>query len=187
MKIIRAGHFLLLYLFFSCFFFNRFHIGSASVKAGNDPVFSLGLRDAALNSCLERISILSEYKIFVTGQDRDYRISIDLKNVTIEKALPRILKGINHTMEWDTQHRKVTLSLYGRQKINYKTKKKSGVSPLLHLKTRIKEAGPNPNLSGSSGAGIKRRDYSRKSNVNLNVSGVNTTFVQGTPTGHLGP
>jgi len=152
-------------------------------------------KDASFNSCLEKISELSGYEIFVTGESVDYTISIDLKDVTIEKSFTRILKGINHAAEWDDTHRSITLYLYGSHKNDNKTEKFIGLSPLLNIKPVIKNTEPVPDRSTpqiSNGyqpesSTQNNRDYPRDRNITLNVSGVKTSFVQETPTGSLGP
>jgi hypothetical protein len=190
MKINRNSYAFFLYIFFSYFFFNQVYIGNAGVNADKESVFSLELKDASFKSCLEKISKLSGYEIFVTGESIEYKISINLNNVTIEDSLTRILKGINHAMKWDDKHRKVTLFLYDRSETRNKRKKSTGLSSILSIKP---EPGlptlQNSNEYQSKGfdAGISNREYRRDNNVNLNISGANTTFVQGTPTGHFDP
>lgn len=190
MKINRNGYIFFLYIFLSYFFLNQFYIGNAGVEADKGPVFSLELKNASFNFCLEKISKLSGYEIFVTGESVEYKISINLKNVTIEESLTRILKGINHAVKWDDNHCKVTLFLYGIPKAHNKTKKFAGLPSILSIKP---EPGlptlqmPNEYQSEGFEAGRSNRDHLRDSNLNLNVSGANTTFIQGTPTGHLGP
>ena len=189
----RNTYYFLLYSFLC---FNLLYSGNKIVKADNGSVFSIEFSDESLNSCIEKIAELSGYEIFVSENYYDHKISINLKTVTIEKSLTRILKGINHAIIWDEEHRKLTIILYGIPSAHSGTKKFTGLPPMSSVKPIYTDkTGPSPNLpvfhmsnrSSSEGPDASMNSKHPFRDSNLNVSGTNTIFVQGTPSGHFDP
>jgi hypothetical protein len=84
-----------------------------TIAQPSSPVFSLNVKDEALDRVVEKISKGSGYKIILEGERGDFRVSADMENVTIEEALWRCLRDLNYAVAWNEKDRKITLFIQG--------------------------------------------------------------------------
>lgn len=157
---------------FVSFAFFSWYLQTAGAETKNG--ITLQARELSLRDILKKISDISGYEIIAKG-DTDSRISVSLKDASLEQAFVQILRKSNYAIIWDEDGKKIILSLYSSS---------AAVSPLPEIgiqgnaeKSRsgrpedIREIFRSP----ESGINIKNRHDETISHV---LSGQGTRFVQ---------
>lgn len=175
--------------------------GYADGEDGHRPrVFSIEFKGEPLTACLERLSIVSGYHIHVSGHYRDFNVTTKLKDVTLEKALERILKGVDNALKWNEETRRVDLFLYVRSETDHQRARLPSPSPSLSVKPRhigkSEKMSRNPENNVSNDGVLKEPDRGDRMNspakgirdgawkeTDIPLSGSDTDFIQGTQTG----
>ena len=75
-------------------------------------VVSLQAQDEKLINILEKISNSSGYIIVVNTELGDSQISIQLRNVSVQEAVKRVLQNYNHIAIWDEEKKKLVLHIF---------------------------------------------------------------------------
>lgn len=177
--------------------------GYADEEGGyRTPAFSLEFKDESITACLERLSLVSGYDIHISGDYTDFTVSMKLKDVTLEKALERILKGIDHALKWNKETRKVSLFLYNGPKMNNQRVTLPDFTPSFPVmpppQEKPDEIQENLETDSSDDRDLTEPDSgtpddSRENRVrdklwkrtDLPLSGSDTDFIQGTRTGDM--
>lgn len=89
-------------------FFPIHHL-AASDKDSQEAVFSIRVNNEPMKSVLDKISEASGYEIVVKTELEDANVSIQLSNVTIYEAIPRVLQKHNHIAIWVEGEKKLVL------------------------------------------------------------------------------
>jgi type II secretory pathway component GspD/PulD (secretin) len=82
---------------------------AASSQDSQKVVFSITAKNEPIRSVLDKIAKASGYEIVVKTELEDATISIELSDVTIDEAIPRILQKHNHITIWVEGEKKVVL------------------------------------------------------------------------------
>ena len=143
------------------------------------PVFSLNVKDKELSQVLEDVSAASGYTIVFNGDD-DLKISLTLRDSSLEQTLKRVLRDINYTAVWDDTHKKVFISVFGQKKS--RGMGRAGMSPGMSKKMARTHTNP-PGMFPRKVPLPGKPAVSRQPQIpGVGISGRNTRFVQTTST-----
>ncbi len=147
------------------------------------PVFSLNVKDQELSQVLEDVSAASGYTIVFNGDD-DLKISLTLRDSSLEQTLKRVLRDINYTAVWDDTHKKVFISVFGQKKS--RGMGRAGMPPGMSPGMSKKVAGMHTNPPGMFPRKVplpgKPVRAGQRQIPGVGISGRNTRFVQTTST-----
>lgn len=157
----------------------------ASKNNRQQPIVSIDVRDKGLKEVLKDISDTSGYDIILNGEKDDLSISLKLQDVALDDMIKRVLRDVNYTIVWDNLSRKILLSVYGKQEVNFR---QSPMTPTQNMK-RLNAAqhlnnppGAFPrSVPGPNGKRI-RHTIKRGGRPAFSLSGRQTRFAQTTST-----
>lgn len=146
---------------------------------------------------LEKISELSGYDIHISGAFPELPVNVSMKNATIEDVFTRILSNVNHALKWDLDQGRVTVFFFGTPDRKQSLKKSFTSGPPAVARPPQPSAVfsnrlPVPGLSGPPPSPAHRSPstpsgVAETSLPDVRMSGTDTRFVQGTPTGDVSP
>jgi len=80
-------------------------------KELNPVVFSLNVKDEPLKEALKKISKSTGYRITVSENWASLPVTAQLKNLTVEEGLKRLLKGLNHSLVIQDIEKKISIKI----------------------------------------------------------------------------
>ncbi|MFZ7111155.1 MAG: hypothetical protein ACOWYE_05685 [Desulfatiglandales bacterium] len=179
----------------------RVQEGYADGEEGRRPrVFSIEFRDEPLTACVARLSVISGWHIHVSGYYEDFNVTTTLKDITLEKALARILKGVDHALKWNEETRRVDLFLYAGSETDRQGAGIRAPSPSFSVRPRHVgkpgEMSRDAEYNTSNDGVVKEPDRGDRIHrpakglgdgagrgTDIPLSGSDTDFIQGTQTG----
>jgi len=124
-----------------------------SVFGPKKSVFSLEAEEETLGTVFEKLSKTSGYKIVLNNDEwKTYRVTIRMENVTLQEAISRSLRDLNHALIFDDTNKRVIILVTGK-------------------------IGSRAKISDTS-----RKRYGRDKRPGVTVSGKQTVFIQATRT-----
>lgn len=144
---------------------------SAETKTG----ITLQGREVPLEDILEKISEMSGYEIVIKG-DAESKISVSLKNTSLEQSFAQILRNRSYAVIWDENAKKIVLSLYsssaagspvpevgtGENAEKYRNGREMGIRDIFRIpESRINSVSPHDEDIPLSGQGIRFVQTSR--------------------------
>lgn len=102
----------LLFFFILLALINALH--PAPGKSAEQTFVSLKVIDETLEKTLSHLSKISGYTINLQSRWHNLPVTVDLLNVPLEQAIPRIIgKRINHAIVWNDKEKKITIIIIG--------------------------------------------------------------------------
>jgi hypothetical protein len=122
---------------------------AATVIIFKSPVFcsdltvSLTVKERPLGDVLTQLSAKSQYDIEYGPEWQDFPISVRLENESLEAALNRILRELDHAIVLDESNKKISLFIYRAKTSTQRSGRDVGRSPGLNA--------PRRSVSGEAG------------------------------------
>jgi len=79
----------------------------------SDPIINVVAKDEPLIDILDEIAQDTGYRFTLTPQWEDHAVSANIKNLTLEQGLKRLLRSLNYTILWEAD-KTVTIMVYGK-------------------------------------------------------------------------
>lgn len=154
-------------------------------SATGDLLISLDVKNEKITRVLEKISKASGYNIILSTEEDDMAVSLQLKDVSLEEMLRRVLRNLNYTAVWDNAGKKILLSVYG-------AKGKSVGRPDSGIQTGTSQERILPDISSrpeveppefwKNTIGDIPGQSENRPEPEVSISGTDTPFVQTTDT-----
>ncbi len=109
----------------------------------SDLTVSLTVKEKPLGDVLTQLSAKSEYDIEYDSKWQDFPISVRLENESLEAALNRILRELDHAIVLDESNKKISIYLYSAKTSKQHSARGAGRSPGLNA--------PRRSVSGEAG------------------------------------
>lgn len=159
--------------------------GTFETEAEKFPL-SLDVKNEKITQVLEKISKASGYRIILSGEGEDMPVSLQLKDMSLEEMLRRVLWNLNYTAVWNHSEKKILLAVYG-------VKGKPGGKPDSKVQAETGQERSLPDISSQpqiephefwkNTVGDKpEQAENRSEEPEVSISGTDTPFVQGTDT-----
>jgi type II secretory pathway component GspD/PulD (secretin) len=105
-------------LFFFAFFLMLFSMlpiipANSGETNINDKVVSLTVKDEPLGEVLKKISMANGCEFILDNEWQNHPVTADLEKVSLNQALTRILRDLNHVIIYDSDQ-KIRIVIYGK-------------------------------------------------------------------------
>jgi hypothetical protein len=95
------------------------HTSTIAEMATNTPLTSIEAEDVILKDVLEKIAKDTGYRFLIAEELTKMPITVKFINESLDRALWRLLKGLNFTIVWDEIEKKISISIYGQGVTNW--------------------------------------------------------------------
>ncbi len=132
-----------------------------------DPVISLTVKDEPLADVLDTISEETGYQFHLSPAWQSHPVSATIINLPLEKGLKRLLKSLNHTIIWESDHT-IVIKVFG------KSEKGSSTNAISFSQPPQPEPIPSPGDRSMDIQGLEEGNVEPNESVDQDDSGSGT-------------